>query len=334
MSRRQIDYDYDDYCDDAYYYEEEEEEAAPSGEASAYMWQSSPAPADDQAGLLDTLAHEFRALLSDASLTRDAIDAALVASDYDVEAAVSLMRSASAADAAARAASAARLEGAPSAMARAVGEGDEGDVARMPEAAVTPVKAGAPAMFLFDSPSPDDVVRQQRADGETRAQGAARIKKGLRLPGGTVDLGRAKAKRVEAKERGEAKVVAKAREESLGGGGGRGGVGVKRGQGGEGPKQRARAIKFPTAAKLAARAPSVAIVVAGHVDAGKVCGFDFFIALVLWVLAVRLTCVYWFLARAEYPCRAHPAPRGRSVCAAWSHGQGGWEVVGAAVAPR
>lgn len=275
MSRRQIDYDYDDYCDDDYYSEENEEEDEPSGEASAYMWQS-PAAGDDQAALLDTLAHEFRALLSDRSLSRGAIDAALVASDYDVEVAVGVMRAASEREARERATSAARLEGAPSAMALAIGEGDEGEVAWMPEAAVTPKKVvgDAPHVFLFDSPSPDDVVRQQRVEGETRVRGAAKMKEGVRLPGGTLDLGRAKAKKVKAEV--EAKAKATVKDENLEGGVGgvgRGGVVPERGQAAKGPKQRAREVKFPSAAKLAARAPSVAIVVAGHVDAGKVSDF-------------------------------------------------------------
>jgi elongation factor 1 alpha-like protein len=298
MSRRkQVVYDHEWDGDD--YYEEEEEEEE-EGAASQYMWRggeerqcattSDTQVADDaQAELLDALADEFRACLGDPRIPRDQIDAVLVATDYDAEAAIDLLREQLEEAAADSAPAASRLESSrPSAIACMLDDDDMGDIRSPLPAQTTPgdgndddgssdASLAARFAFSFDEPSPDDIVNRKQSGGKARKTalvfpnprsrarvvmdaGKSRVKAD---PSAVVaeprphsmqaaPIGRLEKNPKQAEKKPPAFPLSSCAAKPL--------VQVK---------QRSKKVRTRTPAALAAAAPSVSIVVAGHVDAGK-----------------------------------------------------------------
>lgn len=271
MSRRRHDAYDDDYYDDGYGdYEEEEEEEEGEGTAQ-YSWNHTQAEDQaaeaSQAELLDALAEEFRACLGDASIPRDQVDAVLVAADYDVDSAILIMRQQMSAAAAASKESASQLAASePSPIARMLeSEPADHDVPELPSAASA---AEQPAhAFAFDEPSPDDVVQSRKNAGRARVQAissAQAAKPGALakkpqigstrregpVPTGTGKKGAAVADAAPGKGRAHSETAVPVAAPA--------------------PSQHVGKLKIASCSDLAARYPSVSIVVAGHVDAGKV----------------------------------------------------------------
>lgn len=290
--RRHVDYD-DDYYDDGYYDEEEEEEEQAYDDTSQCVWGANhagnEAQESSQSELLDALAEEFRVCLGDASIPRDQVDAVLVAADYDVDSAIQIIRQQlSTAEAESRE-SAARLEASqPSAIARML-ENEAGEEKRpdLPRDLQSPLAAQRPPnAFAFDEPSPDDVVQLRKKAGRARAQAVGSsvvpttgshlknildssgkrdcASKGSGVKKGTLEMKEAKGSgrsgnavlQATGSPKSQAELVASATP----------GTSVPA----TAPKQRLAKMKIPSCNELAARCPSVSIVVAGHVDAGKV----------------------------------------------------------------
>lgn len=271
MSRRRHDAYDDDFYDDGYGddYEEEEEEEEDS---SQYVWNQDQtethATEASQTELLDVLAEEFRACLGDASIPRDQIDAVLVAADYDVDSAILIMREQIEATQAASRESATRLEASePSPIARML-ESETGDhhIPEMPSAAADVEQAMRG--FTFDEPSPDDVIQMRKNAGRARAQAissaVAPAPAVLAKETRKASVAREKPAPVSAKTGAADPPPAKGRTQSK----------TTASVLAPAPSQRAVMLRIASAGDLAARYPSVSIVVAGHVDAGKVSVFN------------------------------------------------------------
>lgn len=303
------DYHDDGYYDD-YDEEEEEEEAgeeansqylysrSPAGGHGASGSGVDASVDPSQAELLDTLADGLRECLGDETIPADQIDAVLVAADYDIDGAVALLREQRSKQELFVADAPNRLRAAqPSAIARMLdADQDSAELARpdLPlqnqELLIGGDRSG---MFSFDEPSPDDLVQQRRSAGKTRAKEISarepgNAERGNKLRGGVVDIGAGPkpggskpAGTREQPAQGSRAIASRLKDVS--------GVSSpagkpltvhrkdKTGQGGSSgtscrpaPKQRARSVKLLSAKDLAGRFPSVSIVVAGHVDAGKV----------------------------------------------------------------
>jgi elongation factor 1 alpha-like protein len=273
--RRNVEYD-DDYYDDGYYDEEEEEEEEEEDAASASQYlrragdDAHAATDPSQAELLNSLAEAFRVCLDDARIPRDQIDAALVAADYDVDAAIQVMRQQLAADEAQTAQAAARLVASePSAIARMVDvDANDTQVPAVPtEAFPAPPSPGATAAFAFDQPSPDDLVqrRQQAGRARTKAAGSSALSRppapARKTRGNVTDVAAPPSKQLPAAPPAPARPLEAKRLSQQA---------PASASSAAAPKQRARKLKLQSPEDLVLRAPSVAIVVAGHVDAGKV----------------------------------------------------------------
>jgi hypothetical protein len=294
--RRHVDYD-DDYYDDGYYDEKEEEDEYEDDTAanSKYVRPEGATenfPSDpSQSHLLDALVEEFRACLADASIPRDDIDAVLVAAEYNVESAIQIMREQISAAETESMQAAARLEALkPSAFARMleVETGDEEDLPEMPVELQSPCKNPATSSgFAFDEPSPDDVVHSRKNAGRARAQaastsgvssGATGLKSSEKSTVGGANRRRGAAaprRVVEAKPAMSVPVGIRSTAPDDSDGPAMPTRGAAKGMPAApaaltAPKQRVGKVKIPQCSALASRSPCISIVVAGHVDAGKV----------------------------------------------------------------
>ncbi|CDF32380.1 HBS1 protein [Chondrus crispus] len=250
--------DYDDYADD---YDDYYSEPEPEPE---------PEPGPDDESLLADLAAQFRRCLNDDTIQEATIDAAIVAADYDVDAALELLRQQRAADAAAATAAMASLQlSHPSPIARMLEEdAAPAEPPRMPEPADTReplVLSGGNALlprepadispFRFDKPSPDDVLLAKKG-------GAGRKKLALRMPkvkpgsrNAVIDAGKVNGVAEVPKKKEPPAVVKPAKKPPQAAG-----MNSK-------VKQRVKTADFRT--KVKEGCSSVSVVVAGHVDAGK-----------------------------------------------------------------
>lgn len=279
--------DYDDFDDGADSYEEEED-----ADMAAYMWRGDSVADSATDSLMESLAAQFREMLGDESVERSEIDAAIVAADYDVEAAIVLLRSQIEVAGALEVAAAARLElERPSPIGRMIGEEEEEEdddeercrtagLSGLPPAVPPRVQAlvvesgnaltrsdferPAASVFQFDKPSPDDVVHAKHAHG------SARIKSALKLPPPSSRRRSSPAVAVAAaapavasvtpKELPSGRVLSKAAAAASA-------TPMQKQPQLKAVKQRAK--KVDMTAKKGRSSSSVSVVVAGHVDAGK-----------------------------------------------------------------
>lgn len=239
------------------------------------------------AELLDDIVAQFRVVLSDDTLTSAAVDAALREVDYDWELALDFIRSR-------RPTEAPRAN--PSAIGALLGT-DEDSVSDSSHSAVQlppksasdspdydnfvadfgttlTVSPGKPVVpFRFDQPSPDDIIRAKQSRGSTRATPALRLPKpsashgrgGVVVPAQTSKPTPAvpPAKPKPIKPPPPAKPSRPSREkpgEQTQTHGQRKGV--------QKPLKQ-RMTKVDLSGRLSSDAASIAVVVAGHVDAGK-----------------------------------------------------------------
>lgn len=269
MSRRRHE-TYDDFYDDGYgddydYDDEEEEEEDSSQYAkNEDRTENHVTTEAAQTELLDNLVEDFRVCLGDATIARDQVDAVLVAADYDVDSAMVIMREQIAATRAASRESATRLEALePSPIARML-ESETGDhhIPEMPCAATDvqqPIRG-----FAFDEPSPDDAIQMRKNAGRARAQAvsSAIVPKPAAVAKKPSKTAAPREKPAPESVKTGATVPSPAKRLTH----------SKTTAPGlpPAPSQRAGALKIASASDLAARSSSVSIVVAGHVDAGKV----------------------------------------------------------------
>lgn len=307
MSRRKaIDFD-DDYYDDGYYDDDYEEEEEVEDVDTQYMYTPNEAGGNEpyatgvdpsQTELLDTLAEGLRDCLGDDRIPRDQIDAVLVAADYDIDSAMAILREQKIQQESEAAEALGRLQIAePSAIARMLDSDQDGtDLPKLPEPVAGIQLQHEPSRsFAFDEPSPDDLVQQRQQAGKARAKEVAARDatskvQPKKLRGGVVNAGvKAKPMTASGVKPGGNKVAAKPT-----GGTGAGSISGGSSSAGEKPgdvkrkgkkaepnsaaassllstKQRVKNVKLRPAEDLATRFPSVSVVVAGHVDAGKVC---------------------------------------------------------------
>lgn len=278
---------YDSYDDD--YYDDPEQDP----DASEYLWKGASPDASSaalaapsamsatDAALLNDLAAQFRLCLNDDTIQESAIDAAIIAADYDVDAALQLLRAQQEADAAAAANAVSSLElKEPSAIALML----QDEVAPAPpvqlldtgnpppeqpvelySGTALPPRKGplSPIVpFKFDKPSPDDVVRARQAGAGDRKKTALRMPKASALRSSTrskvIDAGKPKSMAVsapaKAKEKVEGEVLRNPEPPT---------ASV------EPVKVKQRGKKIDFSQKRKAGCSSVSVVVAGHVDAGK-----------------------------------------------------------------
>lgn len=287
---------YDDYNDDYYDDDYDEEEEDPSDETSAYLWRTSP-PAQQPAptatsanddSLLNDLTAQFRIALNDDTIQEAEIDEAILATDYDVDAAMALLRAQREEAAAAAAAEAARLElQRPSPIGQMVQDTtgvepgharplaalalaaandavtvESGTALPLPGSSVEP-----PEPFRFDQPSPDDLIRAKQAGTGGRKKMVLRIPKASALrsaptvtagaPNASASAGIATSA-VKTKNNGVTK--AQSRQTP-----------AAQGSASTAPPKvfKQRAKKVDISAKVKAGSNSVSVVLAGHVDAGK-----------------------------------------------------------------
>jgi hypothetical protein len=304
MPRRRglVDFDEDDLCDDYDYFDEEPEVVQDvndaghtdhRGAAIPSLRQSSSAqhvitearPTDSSAEL-DELVEEFRHCFGDRRILREQIDAVLIAANYDVEEAMLLLERnlSEAGGAAVRALESAQ----PSAIALMIDCEEQEQAERTtPSTEYLPTLLANQQASAFSTPSPDDIVQQKQKAGRFRAVSVSSARershetKSTVMGGGrqvdpkldasnprlsrSVPVVRSSvsvqgAKNLSGSSNGAADAPDAASGRSV-----RGNVeAVTK------IEQRARAVKIPPASELAKEAPSVSIVVAGHVDAGKV----------------------------------------------------------------
>jgi hypothetical protein len=304
MPRRRgpVDYDQDDLCDDYDYSEDEPEnvqDPSDGGQAghgnsairsvglgSSSQNVGSGVRPTDSTTELDDLVEEFRQCFGDRSICREQIDAVLVAANYDVEEAMLLLER-NLSDAGGEAVRA--LESAqPSAIALMIDSEEQERAER-----TTPPTEYLPSLFAnqptnpFSTPSPDDVVQQKQKAGRFRAFSVSSAIEQNRETTSNVTGG---DKQLDPKL--QASNSRQLRSEPTAGssvqgvknlsGSRSGTVHVSDAASGKSKRgkadastvakieQRSKAIKLPLPSELAREAPSVAIVVAGHVDAGKV----------------------------------------------------------------
>lgn len=212
----------DDYDDSRYLSDDPlSDDDPPDDQTSAYLW-NPPSPPPPQPSvattpnddlLLSDLTIQFRTILNDPTLQSADIDAAVLACQYDVEAALTLLREQVAEKTQRYAAIAVKhLEkNEPSPIGELVGEQVEEQTLQMPrgssaEVAVEVQSGNALRVdggekvvpFAFDRPSPDDLVRMKQGAGGKRARA-------LRMP-------RASALRGAAKKEESVEVGGKERE--------------------------------------------------------------------------------------------------------------------------
>lgn len=282
--------DYDDAYDG---YDDDYDQPEDDPEASEYLWKGSSATASSatsappsamsatDSSLLNDLAAQFRLCLNDDTIQESAIDAAIIAADYDVDAALQLLRAQRDADAAAAANAASNLElREPSAIARML----QDETAPVPSVQVLDTANPLPAQavelhsgtalppqkgpltpiipFQFDKPSPDDIIRSRQAGAGDRKKTALRMPKASALRSSTrskvIDAGKSKSVSVSAPAKAEAKVEEEVLKKP-----------EPQAASAQPVKVKQRAKKLDFSQKQKAGCSSVSVVVAGHVDAGK-----------------------------------------------------------------
>lgn len=296
----------DDYDDSHYLSDDPLTDDDPADEqTSAYLWnppsphppQSPTVPSDHS--LLSDLTVQFRTVLNDPTLQSTDIDAVILSCQYDVDAALTLLKE-QAAEKARRdvATAASHLEkNLPSPIGELVKEQVEGQTLQMPSGGnaevVVEVQSGNALRvdeiervvpFAFDRPSPDDLVRMKQGVGGKRVR-ALRMPKASALRGvskkeGGVELGgKPRELRREEKVRSEGKGKQhnqenEQREEQKAANEFCARELPKQGNGkcdepriAKNVKQRSKPLNLSRRVEEGCR--SVSIVVAGHVDAGK-----------------------------------------------------------------
>lgn len=267
-----LDDDYDDYDvyddEDNLQDEYQQQYLAENRDLSQAQWSNQTQPTSDtlDESLLDEMVIQFRAVLNDNTLTTAEVDQTLREADYDWEKALAALDSRQQTEA---------RQADPSPIGRLLAaDDDDANSEQLPTLAATSATAPAPdyhtyvadngtalapvpnaaAMprFRFDQPSPDDVVRAKQARGAARSTPPLRLPK----PAGA----RRTAVAVAAPKSSPLKPPAPpkltphaARQDST-----------------SVPtvvKQRTKKINIQT--RLESAIASVAVVVAGHVDAGK-----------------------------------------------------------------
>lgn len=245
--------------------------------------------------ILDDLVHQFRLQLNDDTLPTAEVDAAIIAADYDVDAAIQLLREQRAALEAVAEAQAARLEmQQPSAIGRLLDEGSNSghvfvEIAAEQQPRYEQLESveGGPALdrgkladrverrFHFDLPSPDDVIIAKQGKAGMRAQ-AIRLPKASALSTGKAGVS-VEEKKVELKGK---KPLAKAGVQPRS-------ARTKREMRGDAKNsvtkekvtaQRVKVVDLTKRKKAGCR--SLSVVVAGHVDAGKSTLLNHFLSLI------------------------------------------------------
>eukprot|EP00177_Eucheuma_denticulatum_P007205 GFKZ01013110.1.p1 GENE.GFKZ01013110.1~~GFKZ01013110.1.p1 ORF type:complete len:747 (-),score=125.92 GFKZ01013110.1:1283-3484(-) len=285
--------DDDDYYDDPHY----EEDSTADHDTAQYLWnptstQPEPPPPPPQDDLLSDLTAQFRTLLNDASLQESDIDAAIVSCNYDVDAALDLLRSRFESVADAPNLELQRLENnSPSPIGRMVDE-TEDSPPQLPMPAgnaqwdtcvhvdsgntILPSRdSTAIVPFAFDQPSPDDIIKQKQGAGGARAR-ALRMPKASYFKTSAND--NAKSRQTRSAKVAE-KVPADQGKGRMSGSGARvedkPSAKRERGAAARAPSQQVvRDIKqrqkpVDLSERIASGCNSVSVVVAGHVDAGK-----------------------------------------------------------------
>lgn len=284
--------EYDDGFDDDYSDEEPGQELDPDNQ---YIWKGSstssfgtafavapPPQQPDDASLLNDLAAQFRLCLNDDTIQESTIDAAIIAADYDVDAALQLLREQREAEANAAANALSNLELTdPSPIAQMLDEGSSSlshpalpdNTAAIPHQPVE-VHSGNALLprndpqepivpFKFDKPSPDDILLAKQAGAGERKKTILRMPKAsaLRSASKRKALNSATPKSTpdttvkEAETTGSAPKPPKRPEPQ---------------QSTVAPvKVKQRIKQLDLTAKVKAGCSSVSVVVAGHVDAGK-----------------------------------------------------------------
>lgn len=183
--------EFDDF-DDQYYDDEEQTEQDDPEQLRSYYCRPSDSSAlqreadhdPSQDDLVDVLTEEFRAVLQHERLSRDQVDAVLVASDYDVEIALNTLKREFEEEGRRSQESSTRLE---SSQPSAIGQMMDGDETRYREARISDQSEASKTFgtvnsgtvhaadtqdvkrFSFDGPSPDDLVRQKQWQGHERS---------------------------------------------------------------------------------------------------------------------------------------------------------------------
>jgi hypothetical protein len=293
MPRRRpaIDYDEGDlYDDDGFYDEELDGEQETNTRSDAVRWSSvevhQSAATDprelstdaDASAALNELVNEFRSLLGNCRIPREQIDAVLVAADYDVEEAARILETSMVEESSetARALESSK----PSAIARMI-DADEQDLSGIHVSipAFAPPGLATSQKSAFSTPSPDDIIQQKQKAGRNRAVVASSVnaqilqgKAPVAGPSGLTDSGMASANSTHDASENLRQSAEPSRKGRTGTNKSHVGTRAVRGESEtvHHTRQRDHPSKLPSASVLAKEAPSVAIVVAGHVDAGKV----------------------------------------------------------------
>lgn len=280
-----LDDGYDDYYDDYDDYEEDDY----SGHAET---EGGNAAAENAQDHLEYLVEEFRTVLG-RNVAREQVDAVLVAANYDPSHALELLQSQI--DQETRATTSTLESSRPSAVARMVDINDGVDDPAPPElpnpapVEASATTAGTPAQqpFQFDKPSPDDLINQRRSMGRARAQRVMNMSSAA--PGTALGLSEPPVSSTSAKQQpsGKTKQLQRQSDSALSESTPvdvgapaeprtepttRKGASAKdkKQQPKRPPKQRTRKVPLQSAEALASASASVTVVVAGHVDAGKV----------------------------------------------------------------
>lgn len=282
-----LDEELGEYDDDRYYEEDLEEEQ--EEEASQIQPQNQLQPDQDvnqpsnsviDKNILDDIVIQFRHLLSDETITTSQVDLALQEADYEWEIALSSLKSHQ---------TVAAEQAVPSPIAELLSDDQPQFVIPMPSASgpspdyhsfvadqgtalTTSIKIGAYQLgaetqpFQFDQPSPDDIVYAKQARITKRTTPALRLPKPSqqRRPTRSLETEPPATKTPESKT--DSKPASKSTES---------GTPVSRRTRSQkaindAPKDcRQRVKKVDLSARIASSAASIAVVVAGHVDAGK-----------------------------------------------------------------